>query len=105
MVPAGDLTGIERIPNVIWQHLSSPDQPLKGVSGIVADLRSDLSDAWERFVADAALAGVPVYHIKQVTESLSGRAEIEHLSRRRISFRHPIACRFSGESRLSWVEL
>lgn len=89
VVPAGDLTGIERIPNVIWQHLSSPDQPLKGVSGIVADLRSDLSDAWERFVADAALAGVPVYHIKQVTESLSGRAEIEHLSENTLGSLNP----------------
>ena len=89
VVPGGNVSGIERVRNVTWHHLSSPDQPLKGVSGVVADLRADLSDAWERFIADAALAGIPVYHVKQVTESLTGRTEIEHLSENTLGSLNP----------------
>src|SRR5262249_30718520 len=35
---------------------------------------------WERFLAACALNGLPVYHAKQVRESLTGRVQIEHLS-------------------------
>ncbi|MEM9501134.1 MAG: sugar transferase, partial [Pseudomonadota bacterium] len=35
---------------------------------------------WERLLARASLAGVPVYHYKQLTESLTGQVKIEHLS-------------------------
>src|SRR5690606_18362198 len=31
-------------------------------------------------LADATLRGVPVYHFKQLSESMTGRVEIEHLS-------------------------
>ncbi len=89
VVPGGNVTGIERIHNVEWHHLASPDQPMVGVTGIVADLTADLSEAWERYIADAALAGIPVYHVKQVTESLTGRAEIEHLSENTLGSLNP----------------
>ena len=89
VVPGGNLSGIERVRNVTWHHLSAPDQPVKGISGVVADLRADLSDVWERFIADAALAGIPVYHVKQVTESLTGRTEIEHLSENTLGSLNP----------------
>jgi lipopolysaccharide/colanic/teichoic acid biosynthesis glycosyltransferase len=89
IIPGGDVSGIDRIQNVVWHHLSSPDQTVKGISGIVADLRADLSDAWERYIADAALAGIPVYHVKQVTESLTGRAEIEQLSENTLGSLNP----------------
>jgi lipopolysaccharide/colanic/teichoic acid biosynthesis glycosyltransferase len=47
---------------------------------VVADLRADLAPEWERLLANCALKGLPVYHSKQVVESLTGRVEIEHLS-------------------------
>ena len=31
-------------------------------------------------LAQAAISGVPVYHTKQLRESLTGRVQIEHLS-------------------------
>ena len=89
IIPGGNMSGIERIQNVVWHHLSAPDQTVRGISGIVADLRADLSDAWERYIADAALAGIPVYHVKQVTESLTGRTEIEHLSENTLGSLNP----------------
>jgi lipopolysaccharide/colanic/teichoic acid biosynthesis glycosyltransferase len=50
------------------------------LSGIVVDLRADLGPRWEQFLARAALAGVPIYHWKQIAESLTGTVEVEHLS-------------------------
>ncbi len=47
---------------------------------MVADLRSDHGADWERFLALCALQGQPVYHSKQVRESLTGQVAIEHLS-------------------------
>lgn len=89
VVPGGNTSSIRRIHHVVWHHLSSPDQILTGISGVVADLRADLSEEWERYIADAALAGIPVYHVKHVTESLSGRAEIEHLSENTLGSLNP----------------
>ena len=37
-------------------------------SGVVADLSSDLEPEWKRFLAMAALRGIPVYHVKQFNE-------------------------------------
>src|SRR5262249_5866141 len=48
-------------------------------SGVMADLTLDLDPKWERFLALAALRGIPVYHIKQFNESMSGRVVVDHL--------------------------
>lgn len=47
---------------------------------LVADLHHDHPDEWERLFAKAALAGVPVYHYRQVAEMQSGQVRISHLS-------------------------
>src|SRR5690606_4062062 len=38
------------------------------------------SPEWERFLAEAAISGIPVYHYKQAWESITGQVHIEHLS-------------------------
>ena len=50
------------------------------ITGVVADLRADMPPAWEKLLSTAALSGLPVYHWKQVAESLSGAVDIEHIS-------------------------
>ena len=47
---------------------------------VVADLHGDISEAWKRSIADAAISGRPVFHIKQLSESITGRVQIEHFS-------------------------
>ena len=62
---------------------SSPRPRLEDAAGchaIVADFAADLPDEWEAFLADAALAGRIVYQVKQLSESLTGRVELAHLS-------------------------
>lgn len=80
VVPIGDVSRLQRINNVEWVMLSEPTLPASAGSGIVVDLRADVGDQWERILADAALAGIPVYHLKQLLESITGQLEIEHIS-------------------------
>jgi lipopolysaccharide/colanic/teichoic acid biosynthesis glycosyltransferase len=46
---------------------------------VIADLSYDLDPAWERFLASAALQGIPVYNVKQFNELICGRVSVDHL--------------------------
>lgn len=80
VLPFGSVESVYAMPEVDCVTITRPDQDLKGLNGLVADLRFDLPDEWERFLADQALNDVLVLHAKQVVESITGRVEIEHLS-------------------------
>jgi lipopolysaccharide/colanic/teichoic acid biosynthesis glycosyltransferase len=47
--------------------------------GVIADFSADLEPAWERFLAMAALEGIPVLDVRDFNESLTGRVAVEHL--------------------------
>ncbi|MBA3895746.1 MAG: sugar transferase [Sphingomonadaceae bacterium] len=80
-VPGGDIGLILQIPGIECHPLRVPIIPNDPVKpAIVVDLRADLDAEWQRFIAEAAIAGCAVYHVKQVRESLTGQVEIEHLS-------------------------
>ena len=79
-VPTGNTGIVADVPTVDWVALAEPVVPDDAGAAIVADLRSAHSDEWERMLAQAAISGIPVYHTKQLRESLTGRVEIEHLS-------------------------
>lgn len=67
--------------NLEIRHLQSPD--LEGVryDAVVADLRgAGMTPEWERFLARCILAHIPVVHVRQVAEGLTGRVCIDHLS-------------------------
>jgi lipopolysaccharide/colanic/teichoic acid biosynthesis glycosyltransferase len=81
IVPFGDVARLGHVDNVEWQKLSRPRlEETAGCHAIVADFAADLPDEWEAFLADAALAGRIVYQVKQLSESLTGRVELDHLS-------------------------
>ena len=80
IVPLGKARKVNRIPSIDWLWLRDNSATLPDCDGIVVDLRADLSDDWERFIAEKAIAGVPVYHVKQIEELVTGRVDIEHLS-------------------------
>lgn len=89
VVPGGQTSELQEMPNVSWSRLEAPVSSLPHVQGVVVDLRGDLSEEWERFIADCALSGMPVYHVKQVQESLTGRVAIEHLSENTLGSLNP----------------
>jgi len=81
IVPFGERNGIEHIDGVDWLVLKRPRlEDTRACNAIVADFSTDLPDEWEAFLADAALAGRIVYQVKQLSESLTGRVELEYLS-------------------------
>jgi lipopolysaccharide/colanic/teichoic acid biosynthesis glycosyltransferase len=103
VVPGGAVDRLEEIRGVNWHWLDSPDTVIDRVSGVVADLRAELSDDWERYIADQALAGVPVYHVKQISESLTGRVEIEHLSENTLGSLNPNQAYIKIKQAIDWV--
>jgi lipopolysaccharide/colanic/teichoic acid biosynthesis glycosyltransferase len=81
VVPFGRIESLTQIRAVDWLVLKRPRlEDTRGCNAIVADFRADLPDKWEAFLADAALAGRIVYQVKQLSESLTGRVELEQLS-------------------------
>ena len=81
VVPLGAIDNLERIDTVDWLRLKRPIlADARNSDAIVADFSADLPDEWEAFLADAALGGRIVYQVKQLSESLTGRVELEHLS-------------------------
>ena len=81
VVPFGATEGLLRIATVDWHMLKRPHlHDPRSCNAIVADFSAKLPDEWEAFLADAALAGRIVYQVKQLSESLTGRVELEHLS-------------------------
>ncbi|HVM38984.1 MAG TPA: sugar transferase [Sphingomicrobium sp.] len=81
VVPFGAVDRLTGIGQVEWLVLSRPSlEEARRCNAIVADFSADLPPQWEAFLADAALAGRIVYQVKQLSESLSGRVELHHLS-------------------------
>jgi lipopolysaccharide/colanic/teichoic acid biosynthesis glycosyltransferase len=81
VVPYGAVDHLTAIAAVDWLMLRRPQlADAQGCSAFVADFSADLPPQWEAFLADAALAGRIVYQVKQLSESLSGRVELDHLS-------------------------
>ncbi|MEP9387995.1 sugar transferase [Mesorhizobium sp. KR9-304] len=103
VVPGGEVDRLDKIGGVVWHHLSAPHAAYERVNGVVADLRAVLSDDWERFIADSALAGVPVYHVKQVSESLTGRVEIENLSENTLGSLNPNQAYIKIKQAIDWL--
>ncbi|MBV7433503.1 sugar transferase [Cardiobacteriaceae bacterium TAE3-ERU3] len=69
----------DQVPEVEWVKMSEPQLDAQ-VSAIVTDLHSfDLTDEWQRFIADQTLQGMPVYHYRNIRESLTGRVRIRHI--------------------------
>jgi lipopolysaccharide/colanic/teichoic acid biosynthesis glycosyltransferase len=79
VVPGGEVEALAAVPSL---ELSWLDQPRLGgdYELLVADFRADLPDRWETFLADCALSGMPVLHVKQLLEAMTGRVQLEHLS-------------------------
>ncbi len=68
-VPAPSLADLEKLIGGKWRKWA-----------IVADLHYPHSERCERIFAKAALAGIPVYHFRQIAEMQSGQVRINHLS-------------------------
>lgn len=80
LVPGGEGRLIHELRSAAIIDLEKPSLDGLMNCAIVADLRAPIGDEWERFLAEAAISGRPVYHYKQVWEVETGRVQIDHLS-------------------------
>lgn len=103
VVPGGDVSALHGVGRAIWSVIPSPTVSMGQVQAVVADLRADLSDEWERYIADSALSGIPVYHVKQVRESLTGRVEIDHLSENTLGSLNPASIYIQCKRIVDWM--
>ncbi|WP_177201819.1 sugar transferase [Qipengyuania nanhaisediminis] len=80
VVPGGRSDLILQLKSAPAFTLNSPSLVSLPDCAIVADLHADLGEEWERFLADAAISGRPIYHYKHVWEAETGKVQIDHLS-------------------------
>lgn len=81
VVPFGRGMELAHTSTALVTVLEKPDLDKRRYDGVVADLHAeDLPDEWEKFLARCALARIPVLNTQQLTESLTGRVRIEHIS-------------------------
>jgi len=97
---AGEVTGID---GASWVRLERPSLPAGRLTGVVADLGAHLPDEWERFITDCALAGIRVFHFRQVQEALTGRVEIQHLSENTLGSLNPDALYLKAKQIIDWL--
>lgn len=102
-LPFGAVGRLPDVPQIQWIPILSADAPLPPVDSVAVDLRFDLPDDWDRRISDIALAGIPVFHIKQVLESLTGRVELEHLSENSFGSLAPLSSFMSIKRIVDWV--
>jgi lipopolysaccharide/colanic/teichoic acid biosynthesis glycosyltransferase len=80
VIEGGKLGKLKNRNRLRFVTLNNPRLDGERLSGVIADLRHDHPSEWETFMADLTLAGVPVYHFKQIEEDFTGQVSIEHLS-------------------------
>ena len=82
VIPVGDTSMLSQLNWIGWTRITDPEGPPPNCP-VVVDLRAEMPAEWERFITKCALDGRPVYNVKQVFESLSGRVHVEKLSENR----------------------
>ena len=81
IVPFGEVDRLSEIETIDWFRLDQPDLAATiSCDALVADFSADIPAQWEALLADAAIHGRMVYQVKQLSESLTGRVAIDHLS-------------------------
>ncbi|WP_299261802.1 exopolysaccharide biosynthesis polyprenyl glycosylphosphotransferase [uncultured Kushneria sp.] len=79
VVPFGRVHEFCHDKSVDWRWLEKPDLETMRVDGVVADLRADLDDSWQKFLADCTIHRIPVFNARQIHESITGRVHLDHL--------------------------
>lgn len=103
VVPFGAVDMLSGIGSIAQTRLSQPASTPGRFDAIVADLRADLPEDWDRCLADFALLGVPVFHVKTLYESITGRVEIEHLSENSFGSLIPNSAYFAVKATFDWL--
>lgn len=78
--PFGRAKDAHRIPHANWIRMDGPRMPEGQIDAVVTDLHArDMTTDWHKFLAACTLQHIPVYNLRQVEESLTGRVRIRHM--------------------------
>ena len=82
LVADDSILDLQLIRGVDWRVMDTPEAASRYPDmPLVANFRSStLSDEWERYLAEEAIAGRLVFNSRQIVESMAGRVRIENLS-------------------------
>jgi lipopolysaccharide/colanic/teichoic acid biosynthesis glycosyltransferase len=81
LVPFGEALEFKNTHVAWFVLLTEPDLKKERFNGVIADLSSkELTPKWEKFLAHCTLSRIPVFHTRQIKESLTGRVKIDRLS-------------------------
>ncbi|WP_108125536.1 exopolysaccharide biosynthesis polyprenyl glycosylphosphotransferase [Saccharospirillum mangrovi] len=80
VVPMGRTSQLHDFKNASFHQLTQPALGNTRYNGVIADLHANLPAEWQLFLAQCTLARIPVYHYKQIMESLTGKVKLDHLS-------------------------
>lgn len=93
--PFADLGELRANNRITWIPFNNPEELPEPAHAVVTDLRSDVPDSWDRALAELALRGVPVYHIKHLRESITGKVDLEHMSETNFGSLSPVSAYMS----------
>lgn len=102
IVPGGGAMCLRSLPSAKWHVITEPGSVPAGLNAITADLRHGFTPEWERFVAEAAVSGTPVFDVKHLRETLTGRVEIAHLSENTLGALNPDDIYLKLKQALDW---
>lgn len=80
VAPFGNSYELLEIPEIDARLLQQPMLDGRRYDGVIADFSAIPDARWERFLTNCALSRIPVYHARQMAESLTGRVRINHIS-------------------------
>ncbi len=79
-IPVSGMETLPELGRIRWQAWQRPEPLPPHIRAVVTNLHApDLTAEWQKFLAHCTLAGMPVYNIRQVEESLTGRVKIRHM--------------------------
>jgi lipopolysaccharide/colanic/teichoic acid biosynthesis glycosyltransferase len=104
VVPFGGVLRLQPIDGVSWIELPRPRiEFLTRCDALVADFTAELPPEWESLLADTALAGIIVYQLKPLLESLTGRVRLDHLSENSFGSLVPARGHFHLKTVMDWL--
>ncbi|MCA0978736.1 sugar transferase [Qipengyuania flava] len=103
VVPEGGYEDLIAVPNIEWRILPNASANCQGIDAISVDLLCDLSSEWERRLATFALEGVPVYDLKHLRESITGKVQINQLSENSLGTLSPLYAWMTVKHVSDWV--
>ncbi|WP_438764998.1 exopolysaccharide biosynthesis polyprenyl glycosylphosphotransferase [Kushneria sp. TE3] len=79
LVPLGNIEKWFGHQDIDQRWLSGPDLENLRVDGVIVDLSCDLSDEWQRFLADCTIKRIPVYDARRFGEASTGRIGLDQI--------------------------